>query len=88
MLPLGLLGPGERGEIVGFRGALAENGQDACRCQCGGKSGLRLEDMGLRVGKTVEMLNSGGGPVLLRVDESRIAVGRGLAMRIMVRKAC
>jgi ferrous iron transport protein A len=43
--------------------------------------------MGLRIGKTVEMLKSGGGPVLLRVDESRIAIGRGLAMKIMVQKA-
>jgi ferrous iron transport protein A len=42
--------------------------------------------MGLRVGKTVEMLNNAGGPVLLRVDESRIAIARGLAMKIMVRE--
>ena len=88
MLPLGLLGLGERGEIIDFRGAGTECGSGACRCECAGrKSGFHLEDMGLRIGKTVEMLKSGGGPVLLRVDESRIAIGRGLAMKIMVQKA-
>jgi len=45
-----------------------------------------VEDMGLRIGKTVEILNNGGGPVLIRVDESRIAVARGIAMKIMVRR--
>jgi len=44
-------------------------------------------DMGLRPGKQVEMLtNSGGGPLLLKVDESRIALGRGMAMKIYVRR--
>jgi ferrous iron transport protein A len=43
--------------------------------------------MGLRVGKRVEMLRNGAGPVLVKVDESRIAVGRGVAMRITVRRA-
>ncbi|MBE0599593.1 MAG: ferrous iron transport protein A, partial [Desulfuromonadales bacterium] len=42
--------------------------------------------MGLRVGKMVEMLNNGSGPILLRIDESRIALARALAMKIMVRK--
>jgi ferrous iron transport protein A len=34
----------------------------------------------------VEMLNNEGrGPILLKVDESRIAIGRGMAMKIMVK---
>lgn len=48
---------------------------------------LRLQDMGLRPGNKVEMItNSGSGPVVLRVDESRIAIGRGVAMKIYVRR--
>ena len=43
--------------------------------------------MGLRAGKRVEMLSNGAGPVLVKVDEARIAVDRGVAMRIKVRKA-
>jgi ferrous iron transport protein A len=60
-----------------------------CEHQCckeRGKSDVRVEDMGLRIGKKVEILNNGGGPVLVRVDESRIAVARGIAMKIMVRR--
>lgn len=46
-----------------------------------------LQDMGLRPGKKVEMItNSGAGPLVLRVDECRIAMGRGAAMKIYVRR--
>ncbi len=80
MMPLGLLSPGEQGEIIAVR-FHASHSCDGCRTEC------RSEDMGLRVGKSVEMLNNGGGgPILLKVDESRIAVDRGLAMKIMVRR--
>jgi ferrous iron transport protein A len=49
--------------------------------------GNRIEDMGIRVGKNVEMLkNPGRGPLLLKVDEARIAIGRTMAMRILVRR--
>ncbi len=76
MFPLGLLTVGETGEIVAIgRG-------DGCR----GKGDWRAEDMGLRVGKRVEMLSNGGGPVLVKVDESRIAVARSMAMKITVRR--
>ncbi len=75
MVPLGLLVDGECGEIVAFRGRDLRG--------CGG----RAEDVGLRVGKRVEVLANGGGPVLVRVDESRIAVARGVAMRIVVRRS-
>jgi ferrous iron transport protein A len=76
MMQLGLLAVGEIGEIVAVRGS----GGGQCSCDC------RVEDMGLRVGKLVEVLNNGGGPMLLKVDESRIAVARGIAMKIMVRR--
>ncbi len=74
MLPLALLNAGEAGEIVSFASLEADG------------SGGRAEDMGLRIGKRVEMLSNGKGPVLVKVDESRIAVGRPLAMRIVVRR--
>ena len=78
MLPLGLLNDGETGEIVAMRGSDARVGRGQCEC--------RVEDMGLRIGKRVEMLTNGGGPVLVKVDEARIAVDRGVAMRIVVRR--
>ena len=42
--------------------------------------------MGLRNGKIVEMLSNGSGPLLLRVDVSRIAISRGMAMKINDRR--
>jgi ferrous iron transport protein A len=81
MIPLGLLSPGEHGTIAEIR--LAQVSGDCCaersKCDC------RVEDMGLRVGKTVQMLNN-GGPILLKIDESRIAVDRAMAMKIMIRE--
>jgi len=81
MAPLGLLSPGERAEVVEIRGK---------KGYCHGKKEKHIchaEDMGIRVGNVIEMLNSEGrGPVLIKIDESRIAIGRGMAMKIMVKK--
>jgi ferrous iron transport protein A len=75
MLPLALLSAGEHAQIVAIRETVN------VKCDC------RVEEMGLRVGKTVEMLrNGGGGPLLLKVDESRLGIARGMAMKIMVEK--
>ncbi len=79
MAPLGLLNTGDRAEIIEFGVHkdfhVKENHMN------------HIEDMGLRVGKTVEVLNNGGiGPMLLKVDGSRIAIGRKMAMKIMVKK--
>jgi ferrous iron transport protein A len=74
MFLLGLLSPGEQAEIVSIR----DNPEGKCEC--------RVEGMGLRAGETIEMLTNGSGPILLRVDESRIAQARGLAMKIMARR--
>lgn len=86
MLPLGLLTVGEEAEITeemavtrakaGMSKASSSKAQD-----------LRVEDMGLKNGSTVEMLNNGGnGPLLVKVGNSRIAIARGMAMKIMVRR--
>lgn len=92
MFPLGLLGSGEKGEVAQAPGQAGGHGlRHGC---CGGERGecrsgfsVRLEDMGIRPGKTVEMLsNEGGGALLVKVDEARIAVARAMAMKIMVRR--
>jgi len=46
----------------------------------------RLESMGIRVGKKVTKVSSQfmRGPVTLRVDNSQVAIGFGMAMRILV----
>jgi ferrous iron transport protein A len=79
MAPLGLLGTGERAEVLEVRRGLCIKGKDPLEC--------RLEDLGVRPGNKVEVLNNEGkGPLLVKIDESRIAIGRGMAMKILVRK--
>ncbi len=81
MMPLGLLGADERAEVVEVKSGCHAPGVAARSCQD------RVEDMGVRAGKIVEVLNNEGrGPILFKVDESRIAMGRGMAMKIMVRR--
>ncbi len=86
-MPLGLLGSAERAEVIEVKtGSRCADGRAtitgavrSCRD--------RIEDMGVRVGKIIEVLNNEGqGPILLKVDESRIALGRGMAMKILVRR--
>lgn len=87
-MPLGILSPGERAEVAEVRGmptpASCSGGQcgpQACARSC------RMEEMGLRAGKLVEMLNNDGrGALLVKIDETRIAIGRGMAMKVMVRR--
>jgi ferrous iron transport protein A len=84
MVPIGLLAIGEKAKVhdVGrnnqnSHSPFMDSGRDNASCQ--------LESMGLRAGQTVEMLsNSGKGPILLKVDNSRIAIDRGMAMKIKV----
>lgn len=77
MIPLGLLCEGEKGEIVNTINNLCH----------GRKAFSQIENMGLRDGFVVEILkNEGRGPLLLKVNESRIAIGRCIAMKILVRR--
>ncbi|MFI5294328.1 MAG: ferrous iron transport protein A [Thermodesulfovibrionales bacterium] len=86
MLPLGLLISGEQAEILEIKNWKRAYSPDLKREKADDEQG-RIEDMGIRVGKSVQMLNNRGcGPLLLKVDESRIAMGRGMAMKIMVRR--
>jgi len=86
MLPLGLLTVGEKAEVMEVFGLdLSSRCIEATGASC--RSAGRIEDMGIRIGKSVEMLNNEGhGPLLVKVDESRIAIGRGMAMKVMVRR--
>ncbi|PIE89776.1 MAG: ferrous iron transport protein A [Acidobacteria bacterium] len=61
-------------------------GANAEIAQLNGKEQARaVNPMGIRVGKHIEMiLNKRKGPLLLKVDETRIAIGRGMAMKILV----
>jgi ferrous iron transport protein A len=83
MMPLGLLSAGGAGEIVEIRSAGPAGSAGAVGID---RASCRIEDMGIRVGGTVEMLSNMGSPVLLKVGEARIAIDRGLSMKIMIRE--
>ena len=83
MMPLELMNPGERGEIVDVKHCGGCGG--ACHGHGGhhrGASATRAEEMGLRIGKTVKVLKNEGNLLLLLVDEARIAIDRRMARGI------
>ena len=47
----------------------------------------RLAEMGLTPGVRLEVLQDQGGPLLLAVRDSRLALGRGMAHKIIVETA-
>ena len=52
----------------------------------GGKSFLKqIQNIGLRKGDEVQMIqNRNYGPIIIKKDEFRVALGRGMAHKIMV----
>ncbi len=69
-LPLSMLGPGERARLLSVN---ANEGLTS-----------RLNAMGLTPGVEVTVIQDAGGPLLLSVRDSRLAVGRGMAQKILV----
>ena len=67
--------------------AMAPVGQDLelDRIQGGEAVVHRLTALGLTPGVKIRIVQDGGGPLVLCVRESRIALGRRMALRIMVR---
>jgi len=43
-----------------------------------------LMEMGLNKGSKIKMIKNSSGPIIVAVGERRIAVGRGMAMKVMV----
>ncbi|GAB4251213.1 FeoA family protein [Deferrisoma sp.] len=83
MFPLALLSPGDRARISRLAPPPTGTSSSADRTP----PWHRLESMGLRVGAEVEVVSGGrSDALLLRVDETRIALGRGVAMRIFVER--
>lgn len=93
-MPLELMSAGERGEIMeikhcgGCGGGCHSHRQDQQHKHDHNSrkaSGTRAEEMGLRVGKMVQMLKNDGHLLLLLVDEARIAIDRKIARSIRVK---
>lgn len=65
---------------------LAEIGEENIIKRIGGKQEVRshLENLGFVVGGAVTVINTVGGNVIVNVKESRIAIGREMAQKIMI----
>ncbi len=71
MMPLAMVSPGEKVRLTAIHG--------------GQRLRKRLADLGLNLGMTVRVLHHNGhGPLILAVKDSRLAVGRGMAHKIIV----
>lgn len=71
LMPLSMASPGQEVRLVGIRGGWGIR--------------RRLADMGLTSGEKVWVVQSGpSGPLLIAVRDSRLALGRGMAHKIMV----
>jgi ferrous iron transport protein A len=69
--PLAQAGDGEQVEIVAVQG--------------GGNIHRRLSDLGLTPGKRVTVVaGQFGGPILVAIDASRVAIGFGMALKVRV----
>jgi ferrous iron transport protein A len=93
MVALALLSNGEKGEVVDIIGR--GNPHHKCYEHHRPKSPLPrrhnhhaiIERIGIRPGKIVEVVsNNERGSILIKIDDNRIALGRGVAMKILVRR--
>lgn len=65
---------------------LAEVGEENIIKKVGGKQDVKahLENLGFVVGGAVKVINTIGGNVIVNVKESRMAVSREMAQKIMI----
>lgn len=77
MFTLSMLGLYEKAKVVSY-------------FECSGKQQecvKQLQNMGIKIGSEVEIVaKQARGPIIAKVDNSRIAIGRGLAHKIIIEK--
>ncbi|MBQ7737550.1 MAG: ferrous iron transport protein A [Oscillospiraceae bacterium] len=65
---------------------LADPGEENVIRKVGGSPEMKkhLEDMGFTVGGVVTVMNTIGGNLIVKVKESRVAISKEMAQKIMV----
>lgn len=71
LMPLSMVAPGREVELVAVHGGWGIR--------------RRLADMGFNPGVRLRVIHSGGGPIIVSIRDTRLALGRGIAHRIMVK---
>lgn len=91
MIPLYQLREGERAQIMEIhRGKTCRECQEPRKRRFFSRMNLsrpvgRFEELGIRIGKTIEIVQKRRhGPILVKIDDSRFAIGRHMADKIMV----
>ena len=65
---------------------VADAGQDYIVKRIGGNPEVKkhLEDLGFVAGADVSVVNTMGGNLIVKVEESRVAISKEMAMKIMI----
>ena len=65
---------------------LTETGEEAVIKRVGGSPEMKkhLEDMGFTAGSTVTVMNTINGNLIVKIKESRVAISKEMAAKIMV----
>ncbi len=65
---------------------LADAGEEAVIKRVGGSPEMKkhLEDLGFTVGGVVTVMNTIGGNLIVKIKESRVAISREMAGKIMI----
>ena len=65
---------------------LADAGEEAVIMRVGGSPEMKkhLEDLGFTVGGVVTVMNTIGGNLIVKIKESRVAISREMAGKIMI----
>ncbi len=65
---------------------LADPGEEAIIKRVGGNPEMKkhLEDMGFTVGGAVTVMNTIGGNLIVKIKESRVAISKEMAQKIMI----
>ncbi len=73
LIPLSSLRDGEKAKITSVNGGRTVN--------------LRMNELGFTTGANVKVIrNVGGGPIMVELKAGKIALGRGIAKKIMCRR--
>lgn len=87
MFVLGMLRSGEKAEVVTLKMGSPECLSAGGQFNKKQRALMRLESMGIREGKTIELVqNCGTGLVLCKIDSATYAIERNLAMKVVVKK--
>lgn len=71
-IPLNAIGVGKYAEVSNIEG--------------GELMGKKLMEMGVNKGTVIEIVRNDSGPLIIKVGETRLVLGRGMAQKVVVKE--